>query len=111
MLENVNYQELIDELYESQISEDPNENKQLQKTTANTVIGLLEKTINKNTKSKVFTDLSTARYYQVKYGGDITDIKQCEQFQSQSESPLDYLVDDVPISTNFEHQPTGKSLF
>ena len=43
MLEYVNYKELIDELYESQISEDPNENKQLQKTTANTVIGLLEK--------------------------------------------------------------------
>ena len=62
MLENVNYKELIDELYETQISEDPNENKQLQKTTANTVIGLLEKTVNKNTKSKVFTDLSTARY-------------------------------------------------
>ena len=43
MLENANYKELIDDLYETQISEDPNENKQLQKTVANTVIGLLEK--------------------------------------------------------------------
>ena len=54
MLENVNYKELIDELYETQISEDPNENKQLQKTIANTVIGLLEKTVNKNYKIQDF---------------------------------------------------------
>jgi hypothetical protein len=110
MLETANYKELIDDLYETQISGDPNENKQLQKTVANTVIGLLEKTINKNTKSKIFTDLSTARYYQVKYGGDITEIKQFEQFKTQSVSPLDYLVNDVPVSTMLEHQPTGKSL-
>ena len=33
---------------------------------------------NNNTKSKIFTDLSTARYYHTKYGGDITEIKQFE---------------------------------
>ena len=59
----------------------------------------------------MFPDLSTTRYYQVKYGGDITETKQFEGFKSQSVSPLAYLVDDVPISTNFEHQPTGKSLY
>jgi len=43
MIANVNYKEVIDELYNTKISDDENENKQLQKTTANTVLGLLEK--------------------------------------------------------------------
>ena len=44
MLENANYKELIDELFDptNQLSEDPIEDKQLKKTVANTVIGLLE---------------------------------------------------------------------
>ena len=43
MVANVNYKEVIDELYSTKISDDENENKQLQKTVANTIIGLLEK--------------------------------------------------------------------
>jgi len=43
MIANVNYKEVIDELYSTKISDDENENKQLQKTVANTIIGFLEK--------------------------------------------------------------------
>ena len=89
MVANVNYQELIEELYKTKISDDENENKHLQKTTANTVLGLLEKSINRASKSKIFTDLATAKHYQTKYGGEITEIKQFEEIKKYIQSPLD----------------------
>ena len=48
----VNFKELVDELYETHISDNQHENKQLQKTIANTVIGLLGKSINKKHEIK-----------------------------------------------------------
>jgi hypothetical protein len=48
----VEFNSHIKELFETVISNNEKENKKLQKTIANTVIGLLSKSINKNTKVK-----------------------------------------------------------
>ena len=82
----------------------------LQKTTANTVIGLLEKSINKSSKSKIFTDLATAKHYQAKYGGEITEIKQYEEMKTISKNPLDYNVDDT-ATVQIESVPTGEKIY
>ena len=103
MLANVDYKELIEEPYATKISENEHENKQLHKTVANTVIGLLEKSINKKSRSKIFTDLATAKHYQTKYGGDITEIAQEEEIKKHMKSPLDF---NTPAgnSVNFKRQ-------
>ena len=76
----------------------------------NTVIGLLEKSINKSSKSKIFTDLATARHYQAKYGGEITEIKQYEEMKRISKNPLDYNVDDT-ATVQIESVPTGEKIY
>jgi hypothetical protein len=110
MIANVNYKEVIDELYSTKISDDENENKQLQKTVANTIIGLLEKSINRATKSKIFTDLATAKHYQIQFGGEITEIKQYEEIKKYIQSPLDYNTNSGE-SVHFEADFTGEKLY
>jgi hypothetical protein len=78
-IKKVDYAQLVKDLFETEISKDPHENKQLQKITANTVYGLLEKSVNKNSKSRNFTDLPTARHYQSEFGGDIVVIKEFKE--------------------------------
>ena len=81
------------------------------KTIANTVIGLLGKSINKNTKSKIFTDLATAKHYQAKYGGDITEMKQYQDTTTQTINPLDHGIDNITLSTLYDHIPTGEKIY
>jgi hypothetical protein len=92
------------------IAEPLAKNKQLQKTTANTVLGLLEKSINRATKSKIFTDLATAKHYQAKYGGEITEIKQFDEIKQYIQSPLDHNTNSG-VSLHFEPKFTGEKLY
>ena len=92
-------------------SNNDKENKKLQNTIANTVIGLLSKSINKKTKSKTFTDLETARHYQVKYGDDITEIKQYQEDKIETFNPLDSGIDNVMSSTTSNRKFTDNKLF
>ena len=103
--------ELVDELYETHISHNQHENKQLQETIANTAIGLLGKSINKSTKSKIFTDLATAEHYQAKYGGDIPGMKQYQDTATQTIHALDSGIDNITRSTLQDQIPTGEEIY
>ena len=46
------------------------------KTKANCNYGILEKQINRTQKSKLFDTYEEAKFFQIKYGGTITFIKQ-----------------------------------
>ena len=81
------------------------------KTIANTVIGLLGKSINKNTKSKIFTDLATATHYQAKYGGDITEMKQYQDTTTQFINPLEHGIDIITRPTVYDRIPTGEKRY
>ena len=73
---------------------------------------MLEKQINRTQKSKIFDTYEDAKFFQLKYGGDITFIKQYEERSEwRTESPLDQGVEDAPMIYTNEMVATGRSLF
>ena len=62
---------LIDELYNTPICDDKNEDSKIKKMIANVVIGLLEKSFNKVQNSKLYDSLDIAMYHQKQDGGHI----------------------------------------
>ena len=60
---------------------------------------MLSKSVNKSSKSKIFDDLETARHYQMKYGGDVTEITQFQEDRIETFNPLDGGIDNVEVST------------
>ena len=112
IIKKVDYARLVTELWGTKISEDLEEDQILKKTIANCSYGMLEKQVNKKVKSKIFDTYEDAKFFQLKYGGDITFIKQYEQTTSYREvSALDRDVDDAESSWQLEMVPTGKCLF
>ncbi|MFM7980600.1 MAG: hypothetical protein ACKPKO_14905, partial [Candidatus Fonsibacter sp.] len=95
------------------ISDDPEEDAVLNNTIANCNYGMLEKQINRTQKSNIFDTYEDAKFFQLKYGGDITCIKQYEEERSgwRTESPLDQGVEGAPMIHTSEMVPTGRSLF
>ena len=84
----------------------------LKKTIANCSYGMLEKQVNKKVKSKIFDTYEDAKFFQLKYGGDITFIKQYEQTTTYKEvSILDKGVEEAEMSWQLQMTPTGKCLF
>ena len=61
----VNYKKVVVDLYESKISQDDDEDKELKKLIANVNIGMLEKGTNKATKSYIFHTLEEAKQKQI----------------------------------------------
>ncbi|MFM7986800.1 MAG: hypothetical protein ACKPKO_46550, partial [Candidatus Fonsibacter sp.] len=62
---------------------------------ANCNYGMLEKQINRTQKkSNIFDRYEDTKFFQLKYGGDITFIKQYEERAGwKTESPVDECVD------------------
>ncbi|MFM7990247.1 MAG: hypothetical protein ACKPKO_64120, partial [Candidatus Fonsibacter sp.] len=59
-----------------------------------------------------FDTYEDAKFFQLKYGGDITFIKQYEQRSEwRTVTPLDQGVEGAPMTYACEMVPTGKSLF
>ena len=54
MIKKVNYKQMVQELWKTPISDDPQEDAALKKIIANTNFGMLEKQYNKNVKSTPF---------------------------------------------------------
>ena len=79
VIKKVDYAKLVTELWGTTISDDSEEDQTLKKTIANCSYGSLEKQINKKVKSNIFDSYEDAEYVQLKYGGDVTFIKQYEQ--------------------------------
>ena len=80
------YAKFVAELRGTTISDDSGEDQTSKKTIANCSYGMLEKQINKKVKSKIFDSYEDAKYFQLKYGGDITFIKQYERQQPTRQS-------------------------
>ena len=92
-MKKVDYAKLVTELWGTRISDDNEEDQTLKKTIANCSYGMLEKQVNKKVKSKIFDTYEDAKFFQLKYGGDITFIKQYEQTTTYTEiSSLDQVM-------------------
>jgi len=112
VIKKVDYAKLVAELWGTRISDDNEEDQTLKKTIANCSYGMLEKQINKKVKSKIFDTYEDAKFFQLKYGGDITFIKQYEQTTTYKEvSILDKGVEEAEMSWQLQMTPTGKCLF
>jgi len=75
-IKTVNYQKLVDELYDTKISDDAQHDVYIKKLIANVNIGLLKKGQNRKSVGHLFHDLAECRYHQAQYGGSIHCIQQ-----------------------------------
>ncbi|MFM7980819.1 MAG: hypothetical protein ACKPKO_16030, partial [Candidatus Fonsibacter sp.] len=67
IIKNVSYISLVEELWKSPISDDPEEDAVLKKNIATCNYGMLEKQINRTQKSKIFDTYEDAKFFQLKY--------------------------------------------
>ena len=70
-IHKVNYKSIVDELWETQLGDDEDDDKQIKKKIANINFGMLEKSNNTSQRSDIFNSLKEACYYQRKHGGRI----------------------------------------
>ena len=118
VIKKVNYKQMVHELWKTPISDNKEEDAALKKII-DTNFGMLEKQFNKNVKSTLFDTYEDAKWFQVKYGGTITLIKQYEEKETwKYESPLDRGImfdkdDEEDDGRVFSHEsvPTGNALY
>ena len=77
-IHKVDYQKIVDELWETKICKNEEQSKRIKKLIANINFGLLEKSRNKGQKSRVFETLDEAMYYQNMYGGRVYGINEVQ---------------------------------
>ena len=70
-IHRVKYKKAVENLYKTVISDDKFENQTILKTIANVAFGLLEKSYNRKTVSRIFDNLKEALQHQKKYDGRI----------------------------------------
>ena len=70
-LNETNSKQHIEDLFNSKISDDPQEDITKKKFIANKNMGLIEKKYNSKFITKIYQTLAEAQYYQIKYGGFI----------------------------------------
>jgi len=94
-IKQVDYKKLIDELYDTKISNDSTQDTYIKKLIANVNIGLLEKSFNRKSVGDIFQDLAECKFYQAQYGGVIHSIQQIEHVKTIHEASPDGLDDGV----------------
>ena len=70
-IHKVNYKSIVDELWETQLGDDEEDDKQIKKKIANINFGMLEKSNNIAQRSDIFNSLREACHYQKEHGGRI----------------------------------------
>ena len=75
-IHKVNYSDIVDELNETMISDDIEEDKSNKKRIANITFGMLEKSNNTAQRSYIFNSLREAIHYQRQSGGRIYAIQE-----------------------------------
>ena len=70
-IHKVNYKSIVDELWETQLGDDEDDDKQIKKKIANINFGMLEKSNNTAQRSDIFNSLREACHYQKEHGGRI----------------------------------------
>ena len=68
-IHKVKYKRAIDELYKANMSDDKFEDNKIKKTLANVAFGLLEKSHNRKSVSRMFDGIEEALHLQKRYGG------------------------------------------
>ena len=96
-LKKVDYQKIVEELFNTPISDNKDDDNYIKKLIANINFGLLEKSQNKQQKTFLFDDLSELKHYQSQYGGNLNIISKTEQIHTQSDDPLDKYIEDAEI--------------
>ena len=88
-IKKVDYAKLVNELYESKVAENDQQDVYIKKLVANVNIGLLEKCSNKKSTGYLFQDYDECKFYQAQYGGVIHSIQKIEDVSEILErSPL-----------------------
>ena len=82
-IHKVNYKSIVDELWETQLGDDEEDDNQIKKKIANINFGMLEKSNNTSQRSDIFNSLKEACYYQRKQGGRIYALE--EEIQERDE--------------------------
>jgi hypothetical protein len=108
-IRQVNYKDIVTELYNRELSEDAGEDKFIKKTVANVNFGLLEKGTNRNQKSFIFNSPEEAVYYKDLYGGSISVLRKLETTKYETESPLDKGLDSGVI--HFKEEEAEKKYY
>ena len=71
---------------------------------------MMEKQFNRAQKSKIFDTYEDAKFFQLKYGGNNTFIKQYEERSEwKTESPLDQGIEGAPTIYTNELVETGET--
>ena len=93
-IHKVNYKKIVDELWETPLGSNEDEDKQIKKTIANVNFGMLEKSQNVSQRSVIFNSLKEACHYQRKYGGRIYAIQEESEINYWDRKVRVYYYDD-----------------
>jgi len=108
-IKKVDYQKLVDELYETKIAEDERQDAYIKKQVANVNIGLLEKSYNRKQAGYIFQDYAECKFYQATYGGNIHCIQRIECIETELGQNPDGLDDGLdPVGTVVSCKYRGK---
>ena len=77
-IHKIKYKRAIDDLYRANMSDDREEDNKIKKTLANIAFGMLEKSFNRKTVSRMFDGIKEALHHQKKYGGKIYVLDEVE---------------------------------
>ena len=111
-IHKVKYKKAIDELYKANMSDDKFEDIKIKKTLANVAFGLLEKSFNRKTVSRMFDGIKEALHHQKKYGGKIYTMNEMEieEYGEWKELKEDWTIEtDENGKAYFLHKNGGKS--
>jgi hypothetical protein len=101
-VKRVDYKQIVQDLYSTEIDEDGKMDKYCKKLIANVNCGLLEKSSNKAQKSKIFKTLSEARYHKGIYGGKISVLKRFNEETIETLDPLNAGIDGIEPTLSTE---------
>ena len=101
-IKQVNYNDIVQSLYETEISNNKIEDTFIKKQIANVNIGLLEKGYNKSTDSFLFKTQAEAEYHKSLFGGVIHMMQNITEEQVFVKSDLDD--DDQVLTTQMKEQ-------
>ena len=110
-LHKVKYKKAIDDLYRAEMSNDKEEDNKIKKTLANVGFGLLEKSFNRKTVSRMFDGIKEALHHQKRYGGRIyvMDDVEMEKYWEWRELDDNWTIEFNDGNPYFQHKYGGIS--
>ena len=102
----VNYDKIIEELYNEHISDDKDIDTYIKKLIGNVNFGLLEKSYNKSVCSNIYDSLEEATLYQSKLGGVVHTLQQYTEEERNGNLRPDWMreLDNNLTDEQFEEQ-------